>query len=81
MARALKRVNLMLDEALVLRLKKESQRRRLSMSELVRIVLAEGLGLRRRRGGAVERLRRLRSKIKSMPDTAPEVRQSRDQGW
>lgn len=82
MAAPLKRVNLMLDESLVTRLKREARSRHLSMSELARTLLNRELGTARREPReALESIRRLRASLGPMPDSARIVREDRDRGW
>jgi len=81
MSTPLKRVNLMLDEGLVERLRQEARKRHLSMSEMARTLLDRELRPRREAGEALERLRRLRESLGPMSDSAEIVRQDRDRGW
>lgn len=81
MASPLKRVNLMLDESLVERLRREAGKRRLSMSEMARTLLDRGLGRPQEAGETLERLRRLRESLGPMPDSTEIVRRDRDRGW
>jgi Arc/MetJ-type ribon-helix-helix transcriptional regulator len=82
MSVSLKHVDLLLDEELIEKLNEESRRRRVSVSEVVRTLLSEDLGVSQDRSGIVDRLRELRSRIKPTPsDGTTIVRQSRDRGW
>jgi hypothetical protein len=81
MAAALKRVNLMLDEPLLDRLRREARAQRLSMSEMARRLLARDLGLVRDARSTVARIRDLRRRIGPMPDSTATIRKSRDRGW
>jgi len=77
----LKRVNLMLDEALVERLRREARAHRVSMSEMARTLLDRGLERPRDPEAALERLRKLRESFGPMPDSTEVVRRDRDRGW
>jgi len=81
MATSLKRVNLMLDEALVERLRREAETRRVSMSEMARTLLDRELGGRRDTEPTLDRLRRLRESFGPMPNSSEIVRRDRDRGW
>lgn len=81
MASPLKRVNLMLDEALVERLRREAQEHRMSMSEMARTLLDRELGHGDEPTEVIERLRRLRESFGPMADSAEIVRKDRDRGW
>lgn len=81
MATPLKRVNLMLDEGLVDRLRREARERHVSMSEMARILLDRGLQGPRDTEETLERLRKLRASIGPMPDSTEIVRRDRDRGW
>jgi hypothetical protein len=81
MARALKHVDLMLEEDLVERLQGEAESRRVSMSELVSSLLSQDLGVQRDVQDTVERIRQLRKVVGQMPDSTPVIRESRDRGW
>lgn len=81
MARALRKLDLLLEEALVDRLEKEAEHRHVSVSELVSSMLLHDLGLSRDASGAAERIRQLRKAIGPMPDSTPVIRESRDRGW
>ncbi len=81
MARALKHVDLMLEEELVERLQGEAESRRVSMSELVSSLLSHDLGVQRDVQVTVERIRQLRKAVGPMPDSTPVIRESRDRGW
>lgn len=81
MATSLKRVNLMLDEALVERLRREAETCRVSMSELARTLLDRELGGRRNTEHTLESLRRLRESFGPMPNSTEIVRRDRDRGW
>ena len=80
MAVPLKRIDLMLDEELIERLEEESRLQRVSVSDVVRGLLARDLGLPRTETGFVERIRSLRKEIGPMPDSTPLIRESRDHG-
>lgn len=81
MASPLKRVNLMLDESLVERLRREAREHHVSMSEMARALLDRELGRSREPAETLERLRRLRDSFGPMPDSAEIVRKDRDRGW
>jgi hypothetical protein len=81
MARALKHVDLELEEALVNRLHQEAEKRQLSLSELVGAMLSDDLGKTRDPRETAQRIRQLRKAIGPMPDSTPVIRTSRDQGW
>ncbi|HUF79445.1 MAG TPA: ribbon-helix-helix protein, CopG family [Thermoanaerobaculia bacterium] len=81
MATLLKRVNLMLDETLVERLRREARARHVSMSEMARTLLDRELGRSRDPEATLERLQRLRESFGPMPDSAEIVRRDRDRGW
>lgn len=81
MASTLKRVNLMLDEAVVEKLREAADERRVSMSEMARSLLARDLGLSPDRRSVADRIRQLREQIGDMPDSAEVIRRSRDAGW
>lgn len=78
---SLKRVNLMLDEILVERLRREAREHHVSMSEMARTLLNRELGRAREPAEVLERLRRLRESLGPMPDSAEVVRKDRDRGW
>jgi hypothetical protein len=79
--RSVKRINLMLDEPLIERLRREAESRGRSMSEVVRTSLARVLGLAHDPDEVLERIRGLRESLGRMPDSAAEIRASRDRGW
>ena len=81
MSAPLKRVNLMLDEALVERLRREARAHQVSMSEMARTLLDRGLERPRDPEEALERLRKLRESFGPMPDGTEIVRRDRDRGW
>jgi plasmid stability protein len=81
MASSLKRVNLMLDEGLVERLRREAQEHHVSMSEMARTLLGRELSPGHDPAEAIERLRQLRESFGPMPDSTEIVRKGRDQGW
>lgn len=81
MATDLKRTNLMLDERVLRALRKEARRRRVSMSELARGILAKDLGVSGQRENLLESIRALREAAGPMPDSALIIRESRDHGW
>lgn len=81
MASPLKRVNLMLDEGLVERLRREARKHHMSMSEMARNLLDRELGRPRESAEVLERLRRLRKAFGPMPDSAGIIREDRDRGW
>jgi hypothetical protein len=81
MASPLKRVNLMLDEKLLGRLRREARRHHVSMSEMARTLLGRQLGQSRQPSEALERLRRLRESFGAMPDCTEIIRRGRDRGW
>jgi hypothetical protein len=81
MAVPLKRVNLMLDEPLLRRLKDAARREQTSVSSLVRRLLARDLGLAQSPADVAAELHRLRNSLPPMPDSTAEVRASRDRGW
>lgn len=81
MARALKHVDLELEEDLFDRLREEAERRHLSLPELVRAMLVDDLGRTRDPRGTAQRIRQLRKSVGPMPDSTPVIRSSRDQGW
>jgi hypothetical protein len=78
---SLKRVNLMLDDTLVERLRREARGQHVSMSEMARTILERELGRSREPAEVLERLRRLRESFGAMPDSAEVVRRDRDRGW
>jgi plasmid stability protein len=78
---SLKRVNLMLDEGLVERLRQEAREHHVSMSEMARTLLDRELGRAREPAEVLERLRRLRDSFGPLPDSAPLIRKDRDRGW
>ena len=77
----LKRVNLMLDEPLVARLKREAREHRVSMSEMARTLLGRQLAMPADPEATLERIRRLRTSFEPMPDSSEIVRRDRDRGW
>jgi len=78
----LKHIDLLLDEDLITRLEEESRLRHASVSEVVRDLLARDLGVVRPRLGFVERIRKLRATVGSIPPDGTEIiRESRDRGW
>jgi hypothetical protein len=81
MAKALKRVDLMLSEDLIERLRREAENRRIDLSELVGSLLLQNLGVKRDVRSTVERIRELRKAVGPMPDSTAVVRESRDRGW
>lgn len=81
MSAPLKRVNLMLDEILVERLRREARAHHMSMSEMARTLLDRGLDRPRDPEEALERLRKLRESFGPMPDSSAIVRADRDRGW
>lgn len=81
MAKALRKLDLMLEEALVRRLEEEAEHRHLSISDLVSSLLIQDLGGSRDAIGAIERIHRLRKALGPMPDSTPVIRESRDRGW
>jgi hypothetical protein len=82
MAVPLKHIDLLLDEDLIARLEEESRLRQASVSDVVRDLLARDLGVVRPTSGFVERLRKLRATIGSVPPDGTEIiRESRDRGW
>jgi len=81
MATDLKRVNLMLDEPILRELKARARREELSVSALVRRILARDLGLERDVSSVVESIRKLRAAAGPMPDSTALIRESRDRGW
>ncbi len=81
MATDLKRTNLMLDERVLRALRKEARRRRVSMSELARVILAKDLGVAKPQDSFAARIRALREAAGPMPDSTPLIRESRDRGW
>ena len=81
MASVLKRVNLMLDEGLVERLRREAREQHMSMSEMARTLLDRELSHAREPAEVLERLRRLRESFGPMPDSTETIRKGRDQGW
>lgn len=81
MTTPLKRVNLMLDETLVERLRCEAREHHVSMSEMARTLLDRELGRPRDTAATLERLRRLRESLGPMRDSAEIVRRDRDRGW
>jgi Arc/MetJ-type ribon-helix-helix transcriptional regulator len=82
MSVSLKHVDLLLDEALIEKLNEESRRRRVSVSEVVRALLSEDLGVSQDREGIVDRVRKLRNRIgPTSSDSTAIVRESRDHGW
>ena len=82
MAIPLKRIDLLLDEDLITRLEEESRLRQASVSEVVRDLLARDLGVVRPTREFVERIRKLRATIGSIPPDSTEIiRESRDRGW
>lgn len=81
MASDLKRTNLMLDDRVLRALRKEARRRRVSMSELARGILAKDLGVAKSQDSFVARIRALREAAGPMPDSTPLIREARDRGW
>jgi hypothetical protein len=82
MSAPLRRIDLLLDEDLIRRLEEESRLRQASVSDLVRNFLARDLGMTRATYGFVERIRRLREAVGSIPPDGTEIiRESRDRGW
>jgi CopG antitoxin of type II toxin-antitoxin system len=81
MASPFKRVNLMLDEGLVERLRREAQEYHMSMSEMARTLLDRELSRTRGPAETLERLRRLRDSFGPMSDSAEIIRKDRDRGW
>jgi hypothetical protein len=81
MATDLKRTNLMLDGRLLRALRKEARKRRVSMSELARGILARDLGLSGQREDLLASIRALRESVGPMPDSAAIIREARDRGW
>lgn len=81
MAEALRKVDLMLERALIERLKEEAEHRRVSVSELVSSLLSRDLGLPQTSLETAERIRKLRRAKGAMPDSAALIRESRDHGW
>jgi plasmid stability protein len=81
MAQPLKRVNLMLDEGLVKRLRREAKKHHVSMSELARTIFGRELGPHGSPEVALVRLRQLRASIGPMAESAEIVRKDRDRGW
>lgn len=81
MATPLKRVNLMLDEGLVDRLRRQAREHHVSMSEMARTLLDRGLQGPRDTEETLERLRKLREAFGPMPDSTQIVRRDRDRGW
>lgn len=78
MAEALRKVDLMLEEELVERLQEEAETRRVTVSELVGVLLSRDLGLARNALGTAERIRGLRKSLGPMPDSTKVIRESRD---
>lgn len=82
MAVDLKRIQLLLDPELTVRLRDEARRLHLSVSELAGSLLGRSLGLPPADGeGQLARIRRLRSSLPPMADSTPTIRRSRDDGW
>jgi hypothetical protein len=81
MARALKRVDLMLSEDLIERLQGEAESRRIDLSELIDSLLSQNLAVKRDVRGTVERIRQLRKAAGPMSDSTAVIRESRDRGW
>jgi hypothetical protein len=81
MAIPLKKIDLLLNEDLIERLKEEAAQRCVSPSEVVNSLLSRDLGLTESATGATERLRRLREKIGPMPESTGAIRSSRERGW
>jgi plasmid stability protein len=81
MASPLKRVNLMLDEGLVERLRREAREHHVSMSEMARALLDRELSRTREPAEILESLRRLRDSFGPMSDSAEIIRKDRDRGW
>ena len=81
MPTALKRINLILDESLIEKLRREARAQRVSMSEMARKLLARDLGLARDARSTLARIRDLRRRIGPMPDSTSTIRKSRDRGW
>lgn len=82
MSLPLKRIDLLLDEDLIKRLEEESQLRQATVSDLVRNLLSRDLGMTRATHGFVERIRKLREAVGSIPPDGTEtIRESRDRGW
>jgi len=77
----LETVNLMLDALLVERLERESERRVVSLSELVGTLLTRQLEAAAPPSASLERIRRLRASFGPMPDSGRIVREDRDGGW
>ncbi|HET7510400.1 MAG TPA: hypothetical protein VFJ65_09155 [Solirubrobacterales bacterium] len=72
-------MNLMLDEGLVERLRREAREHHMSMSEMARTLLDRELSHAREPAEVLERLRQLRESFGRMPDSAETVRKGRDQ--
>jgi len=81
MASQLKRVNLMLDEGLVERLRRKAQEHHVSMSEMARDLLDRELSRSHGSAGTLERLRQLRDSFGPMSNSAEIIRKDRDRGW
>lgn len=81
MSRPLRRVNLMLDEPLIRKLKDEARSEETSMSALVRRILARELMVEESPKQVAERIRKRRLAMKRYPDSTSIVRESRDRGW
>ena len=77
----LKRVNLMLDEALHEKLKEVAEDRGTSVSELVRTLLARELGMAAPLDELAARIKARREALPAMSDSTEIVRRSRDRGW
>ena len=78
----LKHIDLLLDEDLIKRLEEESRLRQASVSDVVRSLLARDLGMALKPHGFVERIRKLREMVGTIPPDSTEiVRESRDRGW
>ena len=81
MATDLKRTNLMLDDRVLRALRKEARRRRVSMSELARGILAKNLGSPASARTCSRASASLRESAGPMPDSAVILREARDHGW
>jgi len=78
----LKHIDLFLDKALITRLEEESRLQQASVSEVVRDLLARDLGVILPAREFVERIRKLRATIGSIPpDSTAIIRESRERGW
>lgn len=80
MASTLKRINLMLDEGLVEKLRHAARKHQVSLSKMARILLERQLASAEDRH-QLQRIRNLRVELGPMPDSTPAIREARERGW